>query len=496
MEAYIQFKGVTKQFGGITALKDVSFDIRKGEVHCLCGENGAGKSTLINICGGVFMPTRGEIWIDGKPEKINSIQKSESLGFAVVHQEVPLCKNMSIAHNIFLGSAKAVKGVLINEKFMRAETQKLLDQFHLKLDPAQLVETLSIAEQSIIQIAKAIYFEPKILILDEPTASLTNDQREIMFENVRRLIRTKQTTVIYVSHRLEEVMELGDRLTVFRDGQFITTRDVADTSMDDIVSLMVGRKIERVNWDRSCVSDEELLRVEGFSKKRQFEDINFSLRKGEILGFGGFVGAGRTEMISSIFGINPADSGKLYLHGKEVKVCSAADAIRNRIALIPESRRDDALIAEMSIQQNAQLVVLRNLVKGGLVNRRRANTLMDNMIKQYAIKCGNPSDPIMTLSGGNQQKVVIARWIASQPEVLLCDEPTRGIDVGAKAEVYEILREISSRGIGIILVSSELPELISLCDRIIVMHEGKITGELTREDANEESIMRYAAAVN
>ncbi len=494
MESYICFKSITKQFGGVTALKDICFDIEEGEVHCLCGENGAGKSTLINICGGVFTPTQGEVCICGKPEKINSIQKSESLGFAVVHQEVPLCKNMSIAHNIFLGSDKAVKGILINEKYIRAETRKLLDQFHLKLEPTQLIETLSIAEQSIIQIAKAIYFEPKILILDEPTASLTNDQKEIVFENVRRLVRTKRTTVLYVSHRLEEVMELGDRVTVLRDGRFIATKRIQDTSMEDIISMMVGRKLEP-QIKCSALTDEVLLRVEGLSKKRQFQNISFELHRGEILGFAGFVGAGRTEMVSSIFGINRPDAGRMFLSGRELKVRSAADAIRNRIALIPESRRDDALIAEMSVQQNAQLVVLRGLVKGGLVNGARARRLMTEMTEKYAIKYGNASDSIMTLSGGNQQKVVIARWIASQPEVLLCDEPTRGIDVGAKAEVYEILRDISSRGIGIVLVSSELPELLNLCDRIIVMHEGRITGELTREEATEESVMRYAAAI-
>ena len=494
MEAYIQFKNITKKFGGTTALNKVSFDIREGEVHCLCGENGAGKSTLINLCGGIFQPTEGQIYIGGKPVVIKTVEQSEKLGISIVHQEIPLCLNMTIAENIFLNRKEAVKGLFLDKKYMNAETEKLLKRFQLNLKPTQLVEELSIAEQSIIQIAKAVYYKPKILILDEP-AALTDDQRDVMYSVVRELVKNQKTTVLYVSHRLEECMELGDRATILRDGCFITTRDIKDLTMDDIVTLMVGRKIDRSKKIQSYVRDEVLMEVKHFSKKRQFHDVSFQLKKGEILGLAGFVGAGRTEVLTSIFGANKPDSGELYIEGKKVLVKSPADAIRYRISMIPENRRDDGLIASMSVQQNAQMVVLDKIKKGMFLNKKKSDALMEKMTSAYKIKAGNPSNPIFTLSGGNQQKVVIARWIANNPSILLCDEPTRGIDVGAKDEIYGILREIARRGIGIVIVSSELPELISLCDRILVMHEGKITGEISGDEATETGIMRYAAAL-
>ncbi|WP_230397764.1 sugar ABC transporter ATP-binding protein [Novisyntrophococcus fermenticellae] len=495
MAPIIEFRNITKRFGGTVALDHVSFQINKGEVHCLCGENGAGKSTLINLCSGVLEPTEGTILIHGREEKINSVQKSEKLGFAIVHQEVPLCLNMSIAHNIFLGSCEACKGVFLNEQHINQKTKELLDQFQLKADPTELLGNLSIAEQSMIQIAKALYSRPEILILDEPTAALTNNQREVMFDVVRKMIKEQQTTVLYVSHRLEEVMELGDRMTVFKDGKFVATKNVSDVTIDDIISMMVGREIDKSEWGKTFAKDEVLMSVEHLTSGRRFHDISFSLRKGEILGLAGFVGAGRTEVLSSIFGIDKLDSGEIHLKGKEVKIKSPRDAIRHGISLIPENRRDDGLVTTMSIQENAQLTVPERISTKGFLSRKKADRLMQKMIKSYSIKVGKADDGILTLSGGNQQKVVIAKWIGNDPEILLCDEPTRGIDVGAKAEVYAILREIASKGIGIVVVSSELPELLCLCDRILVMHEGKITGELSREDATEELIMKAAAAV-
>lgn len=495
MAPIIEFKNITKRFGGTVALDHVSFEIQKGEVHCLCGENGAGKSTLINLCGGVFEPTEGTILIHGKEERINSIQKSEKLGFAIVHQEVPLCLNMSIAQNIFLGSKESTKGIFMDEKYMNKKTEELLEQFQLKAKATELLGNLSIAEQSMVQIAKALYAKPEILILDEPTAALTNNQREVMFDVVRKLVKEQQTTVIYVSHRLEEVMELGDRLTVFKDGRFVVTKRVADVTVDEIISLMVGREIDKSEWGKTYATDEVLMSVKNLSRGRRFQNISFELKKGEILGLAGFVGAGRTEVLQAIFGVDRPDSGEIYIKGKKVKIKSPRDAIRNHISLIPENRRDDGLVTSMSIKQNAQLAVPDLISTKGFLNRKKSDELMQKMIKAYSIKIGKPDDMILTLSGGNQQKVVIAKWISNSPEILLCDEPTRGIDVGAKAEVYAILRDIASKGIGIIMVSSELPELLSLCDRILVMHEGRLTGEIKREEATEELIMKCAAAV-
>ncbi len=495
MQPIISFKNITKRFSGTVALNDVSFDIQKGEVHCLCGENGSGKSTLINLCGGVFLPTGGEIWINGKKQKMSSVPKSESLGFQVVHQEVPLCMNMSIAHNIFLGSKESTKGIFLNENHMKEKTQELLDMFKLKLDPAQLVETLSIAEQSIIQIAKAVYYKPEILILDEPTASLTNNQRDVMFNIINKLKKENQTTIIYVSHRLEEVMEIGDKITVLRDGVHIKTMPVSDVTVDDLITLMVGRKLEENMLEQRSISDDVLLQVDNLTVPGKFEDVSFKLHKGEILGFGGFVGAGRTEVLMSLFGELKYTSGSIEIEGNKVDIKKSQDAIKNGISLIPENRRDDALIPEMSIRQNAQLVVIKDVIKKGLINKGKSDNLIEEMRNTYRIKVGSVDDSVMSLSGGNQQKVIIARWISNNPKILLCDEPTRGIDVGAKADVYKILHDIAKKGIGIIVVSSELPELLMLSDRIIVMHEGRVSGELTRDEATEESVMRYAAAV-
>lgn len=495
MDHIICFENITKKFGGTSALSDVCFKIKKGEVHCLCGENGAGKSTLMNLCAGVFQPTSGIIKIDGEEVKIHSIAHSEKLGFSIVYQEVPLCLNMSIAHNIFMGSSKSTKGIFLNEKFMEKETEKLLERFKLNRKPSDMVGSLSIAEQSIVQIAKAVYFNPRILIMDEPTAALTNDQRSVMFEIIKELKEKNGTTIIYISHRLEEIMEIGDTITVLRDGQFVTTESVANVTIDDLVNLMVGRKIETSQDIPSYNTGEKLLEVRNLTRKGEFENISFELNKGEILGLGGFVGAGRSEVLMSLFGFNKPDSGEIYINDIKASINSPADAIRNGIGLIPENRRDDALIEEMTIKQNAQVVIIKDLVKGLLIDRKLADNKMKEMVSKYKIKANNVNLPILTLSGGNQQKVIISRWISNSPKILLCDEPTRGIDVGAKAEVYSILRSIAKEGIGIIVVSSELPELLALSDRIIVMHEGHVTGQMMRKEATEEKFMRYAAAV-
>jgi len=495
MQPYIEFKNITKNFGGTVALDNVSFSIEKGEIHCLCGENGSGKSTLLNICGGVITPTSGAVYMNGELQRITSVPKSEHLGFQVVHQEVPLCLNMTVAHNIFLGRSESMKSIFVNESYMNEKTQELLDMFKLRVQPTQLAGTLSIAERSIIQIAKAVYFKPEILVLDEPTASLTNDQRDVMFDIVRKMREERGTTVLYVSHRLEEVLELGDRVTVLRDGHYMGTSPISEVTLDDLITKMVGRKLFDVENIKSYMADEVLLKADNLTRIGKFENISFELHKGEILGFAGFVGAGRTEVLMSIFGDTKLTSGTVEINGEPVKIKRPSDAIKNEMGLIPENRRDDSLIPEMSIKQNSLLVIIKKILKGILINNKEASARMDEMIEKYSIKAGKVDNSIMSLSGGNQQKVVIARWIGNDPKILICDEPTRGVDVGAKADVYKILREVASQGIGIIVVSSELPELLSLCDRIIVMHEGKITKTLLREEANEESILRYAADI-
>ena len=488
MEQIIRFEGISKSFGGIKALSDVSFAVEAGEIHCLCGENGAGKSTLINICSGALQPSEGKIFVHSKHEIIQNVEKSDALGFSIVHQEIPLCANMSIAHNIFMGG----KNFILDEKYMYEQTKMLLQRFKLKLEPDSVVESLSIAEQSLIQIAKAVYFKPKILILDEPTAALTNDQRAIVFDILAEL-KEQNVTIIYVSHRLEEVMEIGDSVTVLRDGQFVATKKISDITVDDIVVMMVGRQINFETTHENYSTGEAILQVKSLSKKGVFEYINFELKKGEILGFGGFVGSKRTDVMLALFGALRCDEGEIIVNGKLTQFKRPKDAIEHGIGLIPENRRDDALFAQMSVKDNAQITILNKFLHFFLINARKRLAFMQEMVKRYTIKAGDVNNSVMTLSGGNQQKVVIARWLSNNPSILICDEPTRGIDVGAKSEVYALLRDAAKKGMGVIVVSSELPELFTLSDRIIVMHEGKITGEFSRQEVTEEKVMRSAA---
>ncbi len=494
MVAHIEFQNISKRFGGTVALNNISFKIKKGEIHCLCGENGAGKSTLINLCGGALRPNEGSIIINGKTEIIKDIEYSKNLGISVVHQEVPLCQNMSIAHNIFLGSSQSTKGFFLDEKYMFQETEKILHSFQLKLNPSQILESLSIAEQSIIQIAKALYFKPEFLILDEPTSALTNNQRDIMFERLREYIAESGATVLYVSHRLDEIMTLGDTATILRDGAYIATLKIEDINVETLISLMVGREIENNDDYLSSSTERVILSVRDLGRHREFENVSFDLREGEILGLAGFIGAGRTELLNCIFGVNKADTGGIYINENLVNIKKPTDAIKNEIALIPENRRYDAIIPEMSVLNNGLLVVLKKMIIKGLINKKKCNEFMSKIKKKYLIKANNADNSIMTLSGGNQQKVIIARWVSQNPKILLCDEPTRGIDIGAKHEIYDLLREIAKLKVGIIIASSELVELLTVCDRILVLSEGRVTGEVLREEATEEKIVKYASA--
>ncbi|HHW48801.1 MAG TPA: sugar ABC transporter ATP-binding protein, partial [Clostridiaceae bacterium] len=381
------------------------------------------------------------------------------------------------------------------KRFMEQETLKALEKFNLKLDPRQEVSTLTIAEQSLVQIVKALYFKPKILILDEPTSALSIDQKDNIFRIIRELCQQNKTTILYVSHRLEEVMEIGDRVTVLRDGKYIDTKDIKDISVNDIVSMMVGRQITKINVEKDRKKGKQLLKVENLNRKNMLHNINFELAEGEILGFAGFVGSRRTELMRAIFGLDKINSGNIYIEGKKVKISSPKVAIRNGIGFIPENRKDDALIPLMSIAQNMIVLILKELSKFLFINKRKEKNAVSELIKKLAIKVSDSSNLITSLSGGNQQKVIIARWLSRKPKILICDEPTRGIDVGAKKEVHSILLELAKQGMGVIVVSSELPEVLSISDRIIVMHEGKITGEFSNEEATEEKVMMKAAAL-
>ena len=493
MEPYIQFRNVTKQFGGTKALNDVSFEIRKGEVHCLCGENGAGKSTLINLCAGVIQPTKGEILIHGAPVNIQSVQQSEKLGFSVVHQEIPLCLNMTIAQNIFLGSREGKKGIFIDKAYMREKTKGLLEMFSLKLDPDRPVGSLSIAEQSIIQIAKAVYFKPEILILDEPTAALTQSETEVLFE-VMQSLRKKGVSIVYISHRMEEIFELCDRISVLRDGTYIGTKKIPETNMNEIVKMMIGREIGERYPKRDCAIGDEVFRVEGLTKEGVFRDVDFSVKAGEVLGVSGLMGAGRTEIMQAIFGNLPYDRGSIFINGKQEVIKNPLQAIEHGIGFITEDRKTEGLLLEESIEKNVSLTNLGRISGKSkvVISREKEKGLVTKAIEELHIRCFGPGHECVNLSGGNQQKVVFAKWIYTEPRILILDEPTRGVDIGAKKEIYSIINQLAKKGVAIIMVSSELPEVLGMSDRIMVVREGLVRGIIGQAEADQEKIMTLA----
>lgn len=492
-ENFIQFKDITKTFPGVKALSDISFSIKKGEIHSLCGENGAGKSTLINLCGGVFQPDNGTILINGEEKKILSPSISKELKIAIVYQEVPLCKNLSVAANIFLGSDAKTKNGVLDWKLMNSETKKLLDMFNLDFEPTKLVKDLTLAEQSLVQIAKQIYKEPEFLILDEPTSSLSNNQKDILFTILKKIRKERGTTILYVSHRLEEVFEICDTITVFKDGTYVDTVKTSDINPDKLINMMVGRNITETAYDGSKKVGDTVLEVKNFSNHKTFDGINLALKKGEIIGLSGFQGAGRTEFARALFGLDPKDTGETFINGKKVNIKDPVTAIKNGIGMISENRRDEGIVPLMSVKDNIIMVSLKKISDNNILNRKKIGDLVKKYVKMLNIKISNSGQAIQNLSGGNQQKAIIARWLAEDPKILICDEPTRGIDVGAKAEIHSLLVELAKNGISIIMISSELPELLSVCDRIIVMYEGRITGEIKHDEATEERIMKLAS---
>ena len=494
-ENFIEFVNISKVFPGVRALSDISFSIKRGEIHCLCGENGAGKSTLINICGGVYMPDGGHILINDRQERLTSPLKSEELKISIVFQEIPLCRNLSIAANIFLGPKPVTRGGLLDWDTMNAEAEKLIRLFGIRHKPDELVENLTIAEQSLVQIARAIHMQPDFLILDEPTAALSVNQKDVLFDVLRKIRKERELTVLYVSHRLEEIFEITDRITVLRDGKYVKTETTSEVNADRIVNLMVGRELS----ERVCSSDrvkgKTILEVKNISHKGVLKDISFSLKEGEILGIAGLQGAGRTELMRTIFGLDPRDSGEIILDGTRISIKSPVDAIKRRIGLISENRRDEGIVPLMSVKDNLISVSLKELSQFTFFSRSAIKKTVSKFIDKLKIKVTSPDQKIDGLSGGNQQKVIIARWLAKNPRVLICDEPTRGIDVGAKAEVHNILVELANQRVAVIVISSDLPEILCIADRILVMHEGQINGELEHNEANEEIIMKMATGL-
>lgn len=487
----LKMKNVNKHFPGVYALKDVNFELKAGEVHALLGENGAGKSTLIKILGGIYSIDKGEIYINNKKVEIKSVKDAQDNGISIIHQEIVLVPYMTVAENIFLGREKIDKFGLVDKKTMIEEAQKLLDSFNTKIKANSLVSELTVAQQQVVEIIKAISFKGKILVMDEPTSSLTENEVDFLF-NIIRNLKKEGVGIIYISHRMSELFDISDRITILRDGQYIDTKITEKTNKDELISLMVGREITNYYVRTYHKIGQPVLEVKNLKRKNVINDVSFVLRKGEILGFSGLVGAGRSELMKAIFGIDPLDSGKIFIEGKEVVIKNPNDAMKYGLAMVPENRKEEGLFLIKSIKFNSTIKVLDKFINFIKVNERLENEITNKYVNYLSIKTPSIEQLVGNLSGGNQQKVVITRWLATEPKILILDEPTRGVDVGAKAEIYSIMNKLVEQGVSIIMISSELPEIINMSDRVIIMYNGRITGELNRDELSQERIMHFA----
>lgn len=499
MPTIIQLRNISKRFGGTIALDNVSFSIAEGEIHAVMGENGAGKSTLMRILSGVLPKDSGSIFLNGVEKNLNSPLDAQREGISTVYQEPNLVPYMTVAENVFLGHEKTKRLGIVDFDYLNARTEEILAKLSLKINPAEPLVRLSPAEVQLVQIARAIAFSTKILILDEPTASLTEHETEILF-NLLKKLNKNGVTIIYVSHRLKEIFELCSRATVLRDGRYIGTVETAKTNENEIISFMVGREVEKTKAsDASRVTAQKKLEVNNLTLSQapvRVNNVSLFVNKGEIVALAGLVGSGRSEVAKAIFGLNKIDAGEVHLDGNKIEINNPQDAIRHGIALVPEDRKGEGLILSQSIKHNISLTGLELISSAGFVNSASETQLAHNSSEQLAIKSASVEADVATLSGGNQQKVVLAKWLWRKPSVLILDEPTRGIDVGAKAEIHNLIFELANNGVAILLISSELPEVLNLADRIYVMRDGSIVGELHRSNANQEAIMRLAAIGN
>jgi ABC-type sugar transport system ATPase subunit len=488
------FKNITKRFPGVTALDDVSFSIDKAEIHAIVGENGAGKSTLMNILGGEIQPDGGEVIIDGSPVVLPSPYASRRRGISIVYQELKLCPNLTVVENLFLGREKEGGGP-VNWRRMAGEASKVLESIGANVSPREMVSRLSIAEQQQVEIAKAISMNAWLIIMDEPTSALTHRESAQLFKNLFYLRDQKLVTIIFISHRLEEVFEISERITVLRDGKYLGTQIRKDTKPDEIVSLIAGRQLAselKGFHGKKAANARTVLEVRNLSRGRQVQNVDFSLQEREILGIYGLQGAGRTELLETIFGIHRPDSGEILVNGKATSIGSPKAAIQNGIAMVPEDRRRAGLFSNFSVKDNIAVAILEKTNVLSFILFRKLVEVAQGFVKSIGIKVKDVGQIIGSLSGGNQQKVIISRWLATKPKIFLMDEPTRGIDVGAKVEIFSILRGLREEGLSILLVSSELEEVISESDRLLVMRNGKIVANLVDADINKETVLHYA----
>jgi len=485
---HIEMKGICKSFSNVQVLKNVFFSLADGEIHALMGENGAGKSTLVKILTGVYSLDEGEILIDDVSHRFNHPMEAEQAGIVFIHQELNTMHELTVEENMFM--CKEIKGTLgiLNKKAMRQKARETMNQLGIDIDPKTIMKHLSVGQQQMVEIAKALMVDARVLILDEPTAALTLVETEILFKVINRL-KESGVSLIYITHRMEEVFEICDRITVLRDGEFIETKQINDTDMNDVVRMMIGREIgERFPTRTSGIGDV-LFEVTGLTKLGVFDDVSFSVRAGEVLGVAGLMGAGRTEIMKAIFGVLSYERGGTYLDGNIIKINSPRDAKRHGFGFITEDRKTEGLMLDDNIGHNISINNLATITKHGVLSTSKEATLVETAIEKLNIICTGSKQISKYLSGGNQQKVVFAKWIYTNPRVLILDEPTRGVDVGAKKEIYNIINELAADGVAIILISSELPEVLGMSDRIMAVHEGKIGGIIESADATQESVM-------
>jgi len=498
---YLEMLDINKTFPGAKVLNHIDFKIKLGEVRALMGENGAGKSTLMKILGGIYQKDKdsGKILIEGKEVEINNVDDAKKYGISIIHQEISLAENMTVYDNIFMGREldAGVKGFL-NDREMIRQAQAIVDELKVDIDVRNKVGDLSIAKQQMIEICRALLSKARVIVMDEPTSSLTQTEIEQLFEQIQKL-KANGIAIVYISHRMEEIFQISDSVTVLRDGELIGTKSIEELDNNSIISMMVGRDLDNYMKNDAVLDIGDVcLEVKNLNNKK-LKDISFTLRKGEILGFAGLVGAGRTETARAIFGIDPIDSGEILINGKEVKIKNASDAIKAGIGYVPESRKEEGLVLANSIKFNLTISVLDRFIKGCFVNNKKENQIIDEYVNKLSIKMASTDQLVQYLSGGNQQKVVVSKWLATNPDILILDEPTRGIDIGAKTEIYHLIVEMAKAGVAVLLISSEMEEIINLSTRIVVMYEGRIKAILTEEETQkvaQEDIMWYASGRN
>lgn len=490
-EFIVEIEHVSKSFGGVKALTDVHFDLKAGEIHALLGENGAGKSTLMKILSGIYTKDEGIVKVRNTVVENLNPRKAQDLGIAIIHQEINLCNHLTVAENIFVGR-ELKKGITLDNRAMEAETSKILKNFNIDISPDTIVGSLPVSKQQMVEIAKALSTNSRILIMDEPTSALTSAEIDELFRLMRQM-RDTGCGIVYISHRLEELQHIVDRVTVLRDGKYIKTLNFADITMSDIISMMVGRDIEEKYPRIQCVRGRKMLEVKNLNAGHLVRDINLELYEGEIVGIAGLMGAGRTETTRAIFGVDHKQSGEVVLDGQTLQIRRPADAIKAGLALVPEDRKKDGLCLKLSIKENVSmpnLDIISNALK--VIDRKKERVMASKCINDLRIRAKSHEDEASSLSGGNQQKVVVGKWLSRNARVVIFDEPTRGIDVGAKVDIYNLMNDLKQQGVGVLFVSSELPEILGVSDRIIVMCDGRITGEMERKDATQDKIMELA----